>query len=123
MNDTPETRLAGWAAQDKRGDAMTWADKNYSFEQAKADVRALLAQIGPSDRTQPPERIWTVGPTWKVCAVCGMHESVHRPRSEPHYCPVETEAHARGGGQCPHRPKCGCGYFCTAREALETKGD
>lgn len=27
--------------------------------------------------------------------------------------------HARGHGQCPHRPKCRCGYFCTAREALE----
>src|SRR5688572_9797128 len=31
----------------------------------------------------------------------------------------ETESTARGDGQCPHRPKCGCGYFCTAREALD----
>jgi hypothetical protein len=29
------------------------------------------------------------------------------------------QGHARGG-ECPHRPKCGCGYFCTAREPLDS---
>lgn len=34
---------------------------------------------------------------------------------------VSTERGQRGNvDNCPHRPKCGCGYFCTAREALES---